>query len=190
MSDERSHEGRFLGRSSCGQMNVSMTPLKPRRKMSSLQMNRRNRLHKTEQSEVASSENEQPIIKQSIRIIRPCDLYPLAPHPLVKLGLQGVYIFSYFCSKHRLWVHFRGGSNEYLLSVKTRKYVYPSTPQFYYIKVGCNMGTHLLIAIIDASWKVNAYYNGVCMRRGDCYVSVIHLLCPWTVCITWFAFLS
>ena len=32
-------------------------------------------------------------------------------------------------------------------------------------------GTDLLTAIIiiDASWKVNAYYNGV-MRRGDCYV--------------------
>ena len=28
--------------------------------------------------------------------------------------------------------------------------------------------THLLIAIIDASLKVNAHYNGVCMRRGDC----------------------
>ena len=28
----------------------------------------------------------------------------------------------------------------------------------------------MLIGIIDASWKVTAYYNGVCMRRGDCYV--------------------
>ena len=42
-----------------------------------------------------------------------------------------------------------------------------------------NMGTHLLTAIIDASWKVNVYYNGVCMRRGDCYVCVIHFLCPF-----------
>ena len=42
-------------------------------------------------------------------------------------------------------------------------------------------GTHLLTAIIDASWKVNAYYNGVFMRRGDCYVCVIHFLCPRTV---------
>ena len=29
-----------------------------------------------------------------------------------------------------------------------------------------NTGTHLLISIIDASWKVNAHYNAVCMRRG------------------------
>ena len=27
-------------------------------------------------------------------------------------------------------------------------------------------GTHLLIEIIDGSWKANAHYNGVCMRRG------------------------
>ena len=39
-----------------------------------------------------------------------------------------------------------------------------------------NTGTHLLIEIIDASWKANAHYNGVCMRRGDCYVCVIHFL--------------
>ena len=51
-------------------------------------------------------------------------------------------------------------------------------------------GIYLLTAIIDASWKVNAYYNGVCMRRGACYVCVIHFLCPWTVSITSFAFLS
>ena len=42
-------------------------------------------------------------------------------------------------------------------------------------------GSHLLTAIIDAAWKVNAYYNGVCMRRGDCYVCVIHFLSHWTV---------
>ena len=37
-------------------------------------------------------------------------------------------------------------------------------------------GTHLLIEIIDASWKANAHYNGICMRRGDCSVCVIHFL--------------
>ena len=37
-------------------------------------------------------------------------------------------------------------------------------------------GTHLLIEIIDASWKANAHYNGICMRRGDCYVCMIHFL--------------
>ena len=46
-------------------------------------------------------------------------------------------------------------------------------------------GTHLLIEIIDASWKANAHYNGVCMRRGDCYICVIHFLC-----VTCFAFFS
>ena len=31
-----------------------------------------------------------------IRITRPCDLYPLAPHYcIVKLGFTGVYIFSF-----------------------------------------------------------------------------------------------
>ena len=53
-----------------------------------------------------------------------------------------------------------------------------------------NTGTHLLTEIIDASWKFNAYYNGVCMRRGECYVCVIYFLCLWTVSITCFVFLS
>ena len=56
------------------------------------------------------------------------------------------YIFSYFCSKHRVWVLVRtasarrGGSNEYLQSMlpsRNRKHnVYPCKPQFSYIKVG------------------------------------------------------
>ena len=38
-----------------------------------------------------------------IRITCPCDLYPLAPHFIVKLGFKGVYIFSSPESKaHRL----------------------------------------------------------------------------------------
>ena len=28
-------------------------------------------------------------------------------------------------------------------------------------------GTHRLTAIIDASWKVDEYYKGLCMRRRD-----------------------
>ena len=28
-------------------------------------------------------------------------------------------------------------------------------------------GTHRLTAIIDASWKVDEYYKGLCMRRQD-----------------------
>ena len=53
--------------------------------------------------------------------------------------------FSYFCSKHRLWVHVRTASVRRLLRVPTiyvleQKYennVYPCKPQIYYIKVGC-----------------------------------------------------
>ena len=55
-------------------------------------------------------------------------------------------IFSYFCSKHGLWVLVRtasprrGGSNEYpqsmFLSRNKKNNVYPCKPQFYYMKVG------------------------------------------------------
>ena len=59
-------------------------------------------------------------------------------------------IFSYFCSKHRLWALVRtcghslepprrGGSNEYpqfVLSRNKKNNVYPCKPQFYYIKMG------------------------------------------------------
>ena len=51
--------------------------------------------------------------------------------------------FSYFHSKHRLWVLVRSGSNEYpqseFLSRKKKNNVYPCKPQFYYIKVGLRM---------------------------------------------------
>ena len=53
-------------------------------------------------------------------------------------------IFLYFCSKHRLWYSLepprRGGSYEsqqsMFLSRNKKINVYPSKPQFYYIKVG------------------------------------------------------
>ena len=49
--------------------------------------------------------------------------------------------FSYFCSKHRLWVLVRtSSSNEYpqsmFLSRNKKNNVYPLKPQFYFIKVG------------------------------------------------------
>ena len=49
--------------------------------------------------------------------------------------------FSYFCSKHRLWVLvMRGGSNEYpqsmFLSRSKKNNIYPCKLQFYYINVG------------------------------------------------------
>ena len=41
----------------------------------------------------------------------PCNEDPLTPHfYIVKLGFTGVFIFSYFCSKHRLWVLVRTAS--------------------------------------------------------------------------------
>ena len=56
-------------------------------------------------------------------------------------------VFSYFCSKHILWVHVRTasmGSNEYPQSMfksKNKKNnAYPCSRQFYYIKVGCHRG--------------------------------------------------
>ena len=34
----------------------------------------------------------------------PCNVHPFSPHfYIVKLDFTGVNIFSYFCSKHRLW---------------------------------------------------------------------------------------
>ena len=52
--------------------------------------------------------------------------------------------FSYFCSKHRLWVLIRTASPRrfkrvptiYVLSRNKKNNVYPCKPQFYYIKVG------------------------------------------------------
>ena len=57
--------------------------------------------------------------------------------------LKNCDIYSYFCSKHRSWVHVRTASLRRFLLVPTihalekKKSVYPCSPQFYYIKVGC-----------------------------------------------------
>ena len=61
-----------------------------------------------------------------------------------KFQIKNSDIFSYFCSKHRLWYSLepprRGGSNEYpqsmFLSRNKKNNVYPCKPQFYYINVG------------------------------------------------------
>ena len=45
---------------------------------------------------------------------------PLKPHfYIVKLGLHGCTFFSYFCSKHRLWVFIRTASSRWFLRVPT-----------------------------------------------------------------------
>ena len=57
---------------------------------------------------------------------------------------EDIYIYSYFCSKHRLWVLIRtastSDSNEYpqsmFFSRNKKNNVYPCKPQFYYKKVG------------------------------------------------------
>ena len=42
----------------------------------------------------------------NIKLKRPCNLHPVTPHfYIVKLGLHGYTLFSYFALKHRLWVH-------------------------------------------------------------------------------------
>ena len=45
--------------------------------------------------------------------------------------------FSYFCSKHRLWVHVRTASVKSMFWSKTKKTGYACKPKFYFIKVGC-----------------------------------------------------
>ena len=79
----------------------------------------------------------------------------ILPPKTEKNQIKKLWYFSYFCSKHRLWVHIsaliidcgnslepprRGGSNEYpqstFLSRNKKNNVYPRKPQFYYIKVG------------------------------------------------------
>ena len=63
-----------------------------------------------------------------------------------KNQIKKFWYFSYYCSKHRLWVLVRtasprrGGSNEYpqsmFLSRNKKNNVYPCKPQYYNIKVG------------------------------------------------------
>ena len=75
------------------------------------------------------------------------------------------YFFSYFCSKHRLWVLVRTASAKhrlwvllrtasarrfereptiYVLSRNKKNNVYPCKPQFYYIKVGFEGGQYII----------------------------------------------
>ena len=42
-------------------------------------------------------------------------------------------IFSYFCSKHRLWVHVRIASQSMFLTIKKENNVYPVHPSYTYI---------------------------------------------------------
>ena len=61
-----------------------------------------------------------------------------------KFSDKKLWYFSYFCSKHRLWVLVRTASLRrfsrvptiFVLSRNKKNKVYPCKPQFYYIKVG------------------------------------------------------
>ena len=54
-----------------------------------------------------------------------------------KIQTKKLFCFSYFCSKHRLWVLVRTASAQSMfLSRNKKNKVYPCKPQFYYIKVG------------------------------------------------------
>ena len=51
---------------------------------------------------------------------------------------RNLFTFSYFCSKHRLWVQVRTASSISLcFRAKIRKQCVPLKTPFYYIKVGC-----------------------------------------------------
>ena len=57
-----------------------------------------------------------------------------------KFSDKKFWYFSYFCTKHRLWVLVRIRSNEYpqsmFLGRNKKNNVYPCKHQFYHIKVG------------------------------------------------------
>ena len=71
------------------------------------------------------------------------NILKISPSKTESFQIKILIFFSYFCSKHRLWVLVRtpqrGGSNEYPQSMflsRNKNNVYPCKPQFYYMKVG------------------------------------------------------
>ena len=76
---------------------------------------------------------------------KPIQIYWKFYHQKMKIFRKKIgFFFSYFCSKHRLWVLVRTASARrfwrvptfYVLSRNKKNNVYPCKPQFYYIKVG------------------------------------------------------
>ena len=66
---------------------------------------------------------------------RPCNILQIFTAVKKYFSGEKLLCFSYFCLKHRLWVHFR--THNLCFRAKIRKNVYPCKPQFYYIKLGC-----------------------------------------------------
>ena len=66
--------------------------------------------------------------------------------------------FSYFCSKHRLWLLVRTASM--FLSRNKKNNVYPCKPQFYYIKVGFEIQNYIGVFswwYDNKMWHLTAY---------------------------------
>ena len=61
-----------------------------------------------------------------------------------KFHLIFFLLFSYFCSKHRLWVHVITSTHNLCFRAKIRNNVDPCRPQFYYIKGGVR-GYHVIM---------------------------------------------
>ena len=78
--------------------------------------------------------------------------------------IKKFWYFSHFCSKHRLWVLVRTASPRrfkrvptiHVLSRNKKNNVYPSKPQFYYIKVGftgSQLYRHVFVMSFFMRWK-------------------------------------
>ena len=106
------------------------------------------------------------------------NILKISPPKTENFQIRNSDVFSYSCSKHRLWYSLeppcRGGSNEYSQSMfwgKIRKIMYTPVnrkPQFYYIKVRF-IGVNIILA---------------CFRdlvpHEDCASLVWHFLCIFT----------
>ena len=60
---------------------------------------------------MGDSPPDHPQAELAIRITCQCNELPLTPHfCIVKMGFTGVYIFSFFALKHKMWVLVRTAS--------------------------------------------------------------------------------
>ena len=78
------------------------------------------------------------------------------------------WYFSYFCSKHTLWLLVRTASSIYVLSRNKENNIYHCKPKFYYIKMGLR-GSKL--------------YRYVFVMPFLCIVTVVVIICvsPWCI---------
>ena len=93
----------------------------------------------------------------------PVLIYRKFHHQKLKIfQIKILIFFSYFCSKHRLWVLVRTASPRrfyrvptiYVLSRNKKNNVYPCKPQFYYIKVGFKGVKIIQVCFRDAATLV------------------------------------